>query len=144
MRRTSAFDLAAGAYLFLDTDIDEMVSNILDCAQEAHSSYLNMVKIRKYVTGALDRYLPDDAGIFLASTLAKAVLSTCIITYDRELGILKAFLWFIGVKLTGKLEISVTAVPSWRNVRITKYDNKEAVKAAVLASACVLPPPVHL
>ena len=49
-----------------------------------------------------------------------------------------------GPSLNGNLEISVTTVPWFRNVRVKHFEDNEKVKNAILASACIVPPPLYL
>lgn len=49
-----------------------------------------------------------------------------------------------GPQLTGNLEVSVTTLPWFRNVRVKTFGSNEEVRDAVLASACIVPPPLHL
>ena len=49
-----------------------------------------------------------------------------------------------GPALDGKLEISITTVPWLRNVRVKHFDSNAQVKSAILASACIVPPPLYL
>eukprot|EP00891_Asterochloris_glomerata_P002948 jgi/Astpho2/2948/fgenesh1_pg.00050_%23_180_t len=121
----------AGAYLFLDADIDGTVEFICQCAEQiahlsaphfplmfhvnilrklqARSSWFGMFKIRTYVKGALDNFMPPGAG----------------------------------PKLTGHMEISLTKLPWFRNVRVTAFDSNEKVKNDILTSSCALPiPPI--
>ena len=46
--------------------------------------------------------------------------------------------------MTGNLEVSVTTLPWFRNVRVKTFGSNEEVRDAVLASACIVPPPLHL
>lgn len=46
--------------------------------------------------------------------------------------------------MTGNIEISVTTLPWFRNVRVKSFASNEEVRDAVLASACIVPPPLHL
>lgn len=49
-----------------------------------------------------------------------------------------------GPALNGNLEISVTTVPWFRNVRVKHFEDNTKVKNAILASACIVPPPLYL
>lgn len=49
-----------------------------------------------------------------------------------------------GPSLSGNLEISVTTVPWFRNVRVKHFEDNAKVKNAILASACIVPPPLYL
>ena len=40
--------------------------------------------------------------------------------------------------------MSVTTLPWFRNVRVKTFGSNEEVRDAVLASACIVPPPLHL
>lgn len=54
-------------------------------------------------------------------------------------------LYRAGTALEGNLEISVTTVVPWfRNVRVKHFPTNRQVKSAILASACIVPPPLHL
>ena len=50
----------------------------------------------------------------------------------------------VGPALTGNLEVSVTTLPWFRNVRVRAFESNEEVRDAVLASACIVPPPLYL
>ena len=52
--------LAAGTYLFLDADIDKTVQYIKKCAIRARSNHRDATRIREYVAGAIDNFLPKD------------------------------------------------------------------------------------
>ena len=52
---------------------------------------------------------------------------------------------FAGQKLTGNLEISVTRLANpFKNVRIKQFQDDAAIEKSILASACILPPPVYV
>lgn len=46
--------------------------------------------------------------------------------------------------MTGNLEVSVTTLPWFRNVRVKTFNSNEEVRDAVLASACIVLPPLYL
>lgn len=50
----------------------------------------------------------------------------------------------VGPALTGKVEISITILPWFRNKRLKKFNNNDEVRDAILASACIAGLPMHL
>ena len=133
----------AGTYLFLDADIEKTIEYIKECAGKARKSLLAATKIRKYVAGAIDRFQPDDAGtqhLHRATFLRSEMHVVCLTATNGSEGLSPC----AGQKLTGKLEISVTAVPRFRNVRIRKFNSNKQLRNAILASACIVPPPIKL
>ena len=68
--------LPAGTYLFLDADIEKTVDYIKECAKRARSNWRDATRIRVYLAGAIDRFLPKDidAGKVNASAASRLVL----------------------------------------------------------------------
>ncbi|KAK9806909.1 hypothetical protein WJX72_007180 [[Myrmecia] bisecta] len=52
----------AGAFLFMDQNIDEVVEYIYECAARARSHWWNAFKIAQYVRGAIDRFISPECG----------------------------------------------------------------------------------
>ena len=50
----------AGAFLHMDTDIDDVVKFVLGCAEEARSSIGGLFRLKKYVLGAMREFITPD------------------------------------------------------------------------------------
>lgn len=152
---TLTLDLAypsTGTYLFLDADIEATVEYVKRCAQKARTGWLAATRIRDYVAGAIDEFQPENAGIVSSVVLLMPYVQLVVQFYCtgchtrlftlcrcKTLSLLCA-----GPALNGNLEISVTTVPWFRNVRVKHFEDNTKVKNAILASACIVPPPLYL
>lgn len=140
----------SGTYLFLDAPIEATVSYVKDCAVKARSSLIGATRIRDYVAGAIDKFQPEGAGIHTDSVInaqfcyAIHAFVLCMQRSENKCIVVKSDSNCAGPALEGNLEVSVTTVPRLHNVRVKHFKDNKAVKNAILASACIVPPPVHL
>lgn len=132
---------AAGTYLFLDADIEGTIEYIKDCATRARQSIRGALSISTYVGGAIDRFQPAGAGEWtqLQIVLHQAAGPHFMLLQNALICSMQAETLpaDVGPVLSGNVEISITALPLYRNVRLKKFRNNTDVRNAILASACI-------